>query len=80
MTAHILDGKKAAKEIREELALRVRALVERGVTPKLAVILVGEDPASKVYVGNKGRSAREIGIDAFTREIESLIQGQKELQ
>jgi methylenetetrahydrofolate dehydrogenase (NADP+)/methenyltetrahydrofolate cyclohydrolase len=79
VTAHILDGKRVAKEIREELALRVRALVERGVTPKLAVILVGEDPASKVYVGNKSRSAREIGIDAFTREVSATVtQGELE--
>lgn len=79
MTARILDGKKTAKEIRQELSTRVAALVERGVTPRLAVILVGEDPASKVYVGNKSRSAREIGIDAFTREISaSVTQGELE--
>ncbi|HET9886802.1 MAG TPA: bifunctional methylenetetrahydrofolate dehydrogenase/methenyltetrahydrofolate cyclohydrolase FolD [bacterium] len=73
MTARILDGKKAAKEIREELSVRVRALAERGSTPRLAVVLVGEDPASKVYVGNKSRSAQEIGIDAFTREIAATV-------
>ena len=73
MTARILDGKKTAKEIREELSVRVRALAERGAVPRLAVILVGEDPASKVYVGNKSRSAQEIGIDAFTREIAATV-------
>jgi methylenetetrahydrofolate dehydrogenase (NADP+)/methenyltetrahydrofolate cyclohydrolase len=73
VTARILDGKKAAKEIREELSVRVRALAERGSTPRLAVVLVGEDPASKVYVGNKSRSAQEIGIDAFTREIAATV-------
>ena len=79
MTARILDGKKTAKEIREELAVRVRALIERGCTPRLAVLLVGEDPASKVYVGNKSRAAQEIGIDAFTREISATVtQGELE--
>jgi len=79
LTARILDGKKTAKEIRQELGTRVGALIGRGVTPRLAVILVGEDPASKVYVGNKSRSAREIGIDAFTREISaSVSQGELE--
>jgi len=73
VTARILDGKKTAKEIREELSVRVRALAERGATPRLAVVLVGEDPASKVYVGNKSRSAQEIGIDAFTREIAATV-------
>jgi len=59
--------------------VRVRALAERGTTPRLAVILVGEDPASKVYVGNKSRAAREIGIDAFTREIAATVtQGELE--
>lgn len=79
MTARILDGKKTAKEIRLELSVRVRALAERGAVPRLAVILVGEDPASKVYVGNKSRSAQEIGIDAFTREIAATVtQGELE--
>jgi methylenetetrahydrofolate dehydrogenase (NADP+)/methenyltetrahydrofolate cyclohydrolase len=73
VTARILDGKKTAKEIREELSVRVRALAERGAPPRLAVVLVGEDPASKVYVGNKSRSAQEIGIDAFTREIAATV-------
>ncbi|WP_258933453.1 hypothetical protein [Nesterenkonia pannonica] len=50
MTAQILDGKATAKAMREDLAQRVSALKERGVTPGLATVLVGSDPASESYV------------------------------
>jgi methylenetetrahydrofolate dehydrogenase (NADP+)/methenyltetrahydrofolate cyclohydrolase len=69
MTARILDGKEAARQVREELRGRVRELVASGRTPRLVVVLVGDDPASRVYVRTKGKAAREIGIDAETREI-----------
>ncbi|MAF26722.1 MAG: bifunctional methylenetetrahydrofolate dehydrogenase/methenyltetrahydrofolate cyclohydrolase FolD [Gemmatimonadota bacterium] len=69
MSARILDGKATAKEIRRELADRVATLKARGVTVRLDVVLVGEDPASRVYVGNKKRSARKIGMDARTHEV-----------
>lgn len=64
--ARILDGKRTAGEVRAEVAERVRALAAAGVRPGLAVVLVGEDPASHVYVRNKDRAAREAGIDART--------------
>ena len=58
----ILDGKALAGKIREELKHEVQQLSKSGVTPSLTVILVGEDPASQVYVRNKERAATEVGI------------------
>lgn len=60
--AQIIDGKKISSEMRAEIAEEVRALAEQGIVPGLAVIIVGEDPASKVYVRNKGRACAEVGI------------------
>jgi len=62
MTARIIDGNAIAKQIRRELADQVRALTIRGLTPGLAVILVGDDPASLVYVGKKVEACSEVGI------------------
>jgi len=62
-TARILDGKATAKAVREDVAREVARLRERGVQPGLAVVLVGEDPASQVYVRNKDRAAREAGFE-----------------
>ena len=62
MPARILDGKALAASIRVDLKQRVDALVQRGVTPGLAVILAGDDPASKVYVRNKTRACEEVGV------------------
>ena len=55
MSARILDGKVLSAEIKEDVIRRVSALKEKGVTPGLAVILVGDDPASEIYVRNKGK-------------------------
>ena len=63
MTAQIIDGKALAKSIRKELASRVETLAARGHRPGLAVILVGENPASLVYVRNKIRACEEVGIE-----------------
>ena len=62
MSAIILDGKKIAQEIQEELSLKVKELKGKGITPGLAVIRVGEDPSSLIYVRNKKRKAEEVGI------------------
>jgi len=62
MTAQIIDGKKIAAEVREEVRQEVAKLKERGINPGLAVVLVGEDPASQIYVRNKNRSCEEVGI------------------
>lgn len=77
MTAQLLDGKVMSAELREKLALRVQALAERGVTPGLAVILVGEDPASQIYVRNKGLGCQQVGIHSVTlRMPEDTTQAQ----
>jgi methylenetetrahydrofolate dehydrogenase (NADP+)/methenyltetrahydrofolate cyclohydrolase len=62
MTARIIDGKTIAQEVRTEWKLRADALKARGVTPGLAVIIVGEDPASRVYVANKVKACAELGL------------------
>ncbi len=69
MAAEILDGKRTARDVRSDLKERVARLAAGGRVPRLVVVLVGEDPASRVYVRNKGRAAGKIGIDAETREI-----------
>ncbi len=62
MSAKIIDGNALARQIRSEVAQRAAALVAAGCTPGLAVILVGEDPASAVYVRNKVKDCEESGI------------------
>jgi methylenetetrahydrofolate dehydrogenase (NADP+) / methenyltetrahydrofolate cyclohydrolase len=64
MTAQLLDGRKAASEIRQELSGRVARLRAAGVAPKLSLIRVGEDPASVVYVRNKVKACAETGIES----------------
>lgn len=66
MSAQLLDGKVLSEEIRGEIAARVSALQAKGVTPGLAVILVGEDPASQIYVRNKGVGCEQVGIRSTT--------------
>jgi methylenetetrahydrofolate dehydrogenase (NADP+)/methenyltetrahydrofolate cyclohydrolase len=67
--ATLIDGKATSAKVREEVATRVAALVAKGITPGLAVVLVGEDPASQVYVRNKDRAAHAVGIDAETHRL-----------
>jgi methylenetetrahydrofolate dehydrogenase (NADP+)/methenyltetrahydrofolate cyclohydrolase len=62
MAAQILDGKSLAAATRARLKHEVDALVQRGVRPGLAVVIAGEDPASRVYVRNKTLAAEEIGV------------------
>ena len=62
--AVLLDGKATAASVRETVRLRAAKLRERGVAPCLAVVLVGEDPASCVYVRNKERACAEVGIES----------------
>lgn len=59
----IIDGKALAKRIRENLKDEVDNLRKKGIIPKLAVILVGEDPASQIYVRNKSKACNEVGIE-----------------
>lgn len=69
MTAHILDGKAFAAGLRSRIAAEVAGLAARGITPGLAVVLVGEDPASQVYVRSKGRMTREVGMASFEHRL-----------
>jgi methylenetetrahydrofolate dehydrogenase (NADP+)/methenyltetrahydrofolate cyclohydrolase len=62
MSASIIDGKAIAAKRRERVARRVVELKASGVTPGLAVVIVGEDPASKVYVRNKERGCADAGL------------------
>jgi methylenetetrahydrofolate dehydrogenase (NADP+)/methenyltetrahydrofolate cyclohydrolase len=61
-TAHVIDGVAIARAVRAECAVRIKRLAERGVMPGLAVIMVGNNPASTVYVRNKIRACNEVGI------------------
>lgn len=79
MPAEVIDGTRIAQEMRAELAPRIEALRHKGITPGLAVVLVGEDPASQVYVRMKGKACREMGmhseqvnLDADTSERDLL--------
>jgi len=69
VTAQILDGKAILKTIKSELAGRVAALKEQGVTPGLGTVLVGDDPASQWYVAAKHRDCAEIGIASIRRDL-----------
>ena len=56
----IIDGKKVSAEVKEQVAEETKELIKKGITPGLAVILVGDDPASKVYVNNKKKAATTV--------------------
>lgn len=81
MSAQILDGKAMSATLRAEIAERVAALKAKGVTPGLAVILVGEDPASQIYVRNKGIGCEQTGMHSVTiRMPEQTTQQELEAQ
>lgn len=67
--AAIIDGKKISAEIKDELKVKVEELKSQNIIPCLAVILVGNDPASTVYVGNKKKACEYIGIDSLSYEL-----------
>ncbi|MBI5091701.1 MAG: bifunctional methylenetetrahydrofolate dehydrogenase/methenyltetrahydrofolate cyclohydrolase FolD [Candidatus Hydrogenedentes bacterium] len=69
MKAKIIDGKKIAEEIRAELKGEVEALSEQGVIPGLAVVLVGNDPASESYVRAKKKACADLGIASFDHSL-----------
>ena len=83
MTAKIIDGKAIAKEVREQVAADVAELVAAGYNPPgLATVLVGDDPASEVYVGMKQRMCKKLGMESFSyhlpadssqEEVEKLV-------
>ena len=61
--AEILDGKAVSKKVKEDLKLEVEKLKAKGINPKLAVIMVGDNPSSKIYVKNKSIACKEVGIE-----------------
>jgi methylenetetrahydrofolate dehydrogenase (NADP+)/methenyltetrahydrofolate cyclohydrolase len=69
MPATILDGKALAQRIRAGLTDEAKALTAKGVQPGLAVVLVGEDPASQIYVRSKAKACQEAGIKAFDHKL-----------
>ncbi|PJJ73094.1 methylenetetrahydrofolate dehydrogenase (NADP+)/methenyltetrahydrofolate cyclohydrolase [Diaminobutyricimonas aerilata] len=79
MTAQILDGTATAAAIKAELTERVAALKERGITPGLGTVLVGDDPGSKWYVAGKHRDCAEVGIASIRRDLPDTVT-QEELE
>jgi len=69
MSAKIIDGNAVARHVRGEWKKRVNALKARGITPGLAVVIVGDNPASRVYVRNKVKACAEIGLHSETHEF-----------
>ena len=65
MTAKIIDGKALATKVRNEVSKAVLELNKINITPGLATIIVGNNPASSIYVKNKGKSAKEVGIKSL---------------
>ncbi len=71
MTATVIDGKAFAAKVRGQVADGVAKLkADHGITPGLAVVLVGEDPASQVYVRSKGKMTVEVGMESFTHQLD----------
>lgn len=69
MAAQRIDGKTIATEVKQELAIRVAALREQGIIPGLATVLVGEDPASQIYVAGKHRDCAQVGIESIRVDL-----------
>ena len=71
--ARVIDGREVAAVVRDRVAAEVRELREQGVEPGLATVLVGDDPASEVYVRMKHRACDEVGIDSFDHELPATV-------
>ena len=71
--AVIIDGKELARKTRSNLKIDCEELKKKGITPKLAVILVGDDKASKVYVRNKNKACEDVGIEFEEHILEAEI-------
>lgn len=78
--ANLIDGRAIARQIQEELAQRIAALKQRGVEPGLAFVRVGEDPASKVYVGRKEKACHELSIHSETHVLPQAATQEQLLQ
>ena len=78
MAAKIIDGKLIASKVKEQVSVAVSDLNQKSIFPGLATIIVGNDAASSIYVKNKRKSAKEVGIESFQYELSENIQ-EKEL-
>ncbi|MES2402672.1 MAG: bifunctional methylenetetrahydrofolate dehydrogenase/methenyltetrahydrofolate cyclohydrolase FolD [Pseudomonadota bacterium] len=73
MTAQLIDGNALSKQLRAEVAQRAAALLAKGVTPGLAVVLVGENPASQVYVRNKVKACQDNGLHSVLEQYPATL-------
>ena len=73
MTAQLIDGNALSKQLRADVAQRAAALRARGVTPGLAVVLVGENPASQVYVRNKVKACEDSGLHSVLEKYPATL-------
>ena len=74
MAAKIIDGKLLASKVKEQVSIAVSDLNQKSIFPGLATIIVGNDAASSIYVKNKRKSAKEVGIESFQYELPENIQ------
>jgi methylenetetrahydrofolate dehydrogenase (NADP+)/methenyltetrahydrofolate cyclohydrolase len=74
MTANIIDGKKLSSQVKEQVAIAVSQLIQKKIYPGLATIIVGDDAASSIYVKNKGKSAKEVGIKSFQYTLPEYVE------
>ena len=80
MENKIIDGKHISDLVKDELKVKVEDLKAKGITPGLAVVLVGDNPASKIYVGSKKKACEYIGIKSFSYEMPSEVSEKKVLE
>ena len=73
MTAHLIDGNALSRRLRADVATRAAALKTRGVTPGLAVVLVGDNPASQVYVRNKVKACEDSGLHSVLEKYDASL-------
>ncbi|HEX9299556.1 MAG TPA: bifunctional 5,10-methylenetetrahydrofolate dehydrogenase/5,10-methenyltetrahydrofolate cyclohydrolase [Actinomycetota bacterium] len=73
MTARILDGRATSAQIRSEVAERVQALADKGIIPGLAAVLVGDDQASRIYVGQKHKACADVGIRSEQVDLPAYV-------
>ena len=73
MTAQLIDGNQLSKQLRTEVATRAQALKAKGITPGLAVVLVGDNPASQVYVRNKVKACEDSGLHSVLEKYEATL-------
>ena len=72
-TAHLIDGVALSQKLRTDITARATALKARGITPGLAVILVGENPASQVYVRNKVKGCQDCGFHSVLEKFDATM-------